>query len=198
VVLGLDGALRRVVEEDLVSPLVVGCRDAIGAGICGVGVRGTLVGDETVLVVALGHRDHRRFLSNLRTLQENTISLLLISHLIAHITPQTFHLLHPLQLMPPWSLHPIQPLKPIKTIFRGNSPRLMILFNPRVFFSYEVEEIADCGAGGAKAEVAGGLRGVGAALLFGGGVLEVFLCAASFDTRIISTSQRTRSIPEKG
>jgi len=74
----------------------------------------------------------------------------------------------------------------------------MILFNPRVFFSYEVEEIADCGAGRAKAEVAGGLRGVGAALLFGGGVLEVFLCAASFDTRIISTSQRTRSIPEKG
>jgi len=58
VVLGLDGALRRVVEEDLVSPLVVGCRDAIGARICGVGVRGTLVGDETVLVVALGHRNH--------------------------------------------------------------------------------------------------------------------------------------------
>jgi len=75
----------------------------------------------------------------------------------------------------------------------------MILFNPRVFFSYEVEEIADCGAGRAKAEVAGGLRGgVGAALLFGGGVLEVFLCAASFDTRIISTYERTRSISEKG
>lgn len=76
VVLALNGALRGVLEKDFVGPLEVLQADALVFDFSGEEVRGTLVGNETMPVVALALAK-ARFLKGLGTFDEDTGSRVL-------------------------------------------------------------------------------------------------------------------------